>query len=146
MKTSTICVHGAENNTSTTGAVTVPIYQAATFAHPGLGESHGYDYSRTQNPTRKYLEKTVANLEKGAGALAFSTGMAAVAALVELFGNGDNIIASDDLYGGTIRLFDNTAVKRGIYIDYVNTSSPAEIEKAVKPSTKAVFIETPLIL
>ena len=102
METSTICVHGAENNTSSTGAVTVPIYQAATFAHPGLGQSHGYDYSRSQNPTREYLEKTLANLENGNGALAFSTGMAAVAALVELFEYGDSIIASDDLYGGTM--------------------------------------------
>ena len=142
MKASTVCVHGAENSTST-GAVTVPIYQAATFAHPGLGESSGYDYSRTQNPTREYLEKTVANLENGSDALAFSTGMAAISAIIELFGSGDGIISSDDLYGGTIRLFDNIAARRGINVDYVNTSSLADIESAVKPSTKAIFVETP---
>jgi cystathionine gamma-synthase len=143
MKTGTVCVHGAENSTSNTGAVTVPIYQTATFAHPGMGKSHVYDYSRSQNPTREYLEKIVANLESGCGALAFSTGMAAVTALIELFGSGDSIIASDDLYGGTMRLFDNIAVKRGINIDYVNTSSLTDIENAIKLSTKAIFIETP---
>ena len=143
MKTGTICVHGAKNDTSNTGAVTVPIYQAATFAHPGVGESTGYDYSRTQNPTREYLEKTVANLEGGSGALAFSSGMAAQTALLELFGAGDFIIASDDLYGGTVRLFDNTAANHGIRIDYVNTSVLNEIENAIKPNTKAIFIETP---
>jgi cystathionine gamma-synthase len=143
MKTGTICVHGAKNDTSNTGPVTVPIYQAATFAHPGVGESTGYDYSRTQNPTREYLEKTVANLEGGSGALAFSSGMAAQTALLELFGANDFIIASDDLYGGTVRLFDNTAANHGIRIDYVNTSVLNEIENAIKPNTKAIFIETP---
>jgi len=143
METSTICVHGAENNTTITGAVTVPIYTAATYAHPGLGKSTGYDYSRTQNPTREYLEKTMANLEEGCGALAFSTGMAAITAFLELFGPGDRIIASDDLYGGSVRFFDNIAANHGVSFDYVNTSELQEIEKAVTPNTKAVFIETP---
>jgi len=143
METSTVCVHGTENNTSSTGAVAVPIYQTAMYAHPGVGRSTGYDYSRTQNPTREYLEKTVANLEGGCGALAFPTGMAAETALLELFGAGDSIIASDDLYGGTVRLFDNIAANRGIKTDYVNTSSLNDIENALKKSTKAIFIETP---
>ena len=143
METETICVHGAENNTSRTGAVAVPIYQTAMYSHPGVGRSTGYDYSRTQNPTREYLEKTVANLEGGCGALAFPTGMAAETALLELFGAGDLIIASDDLYGGTVRLFDNIAANRGIKIDYVDTSCLGSIENAVKPGTKAIFMETP---
>jgi len=143
MKTSTLCVHGAENNSTNTGSVTVPIYQAATYAHPGLGRSTGYDYSRTQNPTREYLEKTIAGLEQGCGALAFSTGMAAVTAILELFGTGGKIIASDDLYGGSVRLFNYKAEKHGICFDYVNTSDLKEIEKAVTPNTKALFIETP---
>jgi cystathionine beta-lyase/cystathionine gamma-synthase len=142
MKTSTLCVHGAENSSTSTGAVTVPIYQAATYAHPGLGRSTGYDYSRTQNPTREYLEKTVAGLEQGCGALAFSSGMAALTALLELFDTGDRIIASDDLYGGSVRLFHNNE-KRGLCFDYVNTSDLNEIEKALAPNTKALFIETP---
>ena len=136
-------MHGAENHTCGTGAVTVPIYQSATFSHPGVGRSTGYDYSRTQNPTREYLEKTVANLEGGRAALAFSTGMAAETALLELFGAGDRIIASDDLYGGTVRLFDNSAANRGIKTDYANTSDLKELENAVKPETRAIFIETP---
>jgi cystathionine beta-lyase/cystathionine gamma-synthase len=143
MKTGTICVHGAENKSSGTGAVAVPIYQSATYAHPGLGKSTGYDYSRTQNPTREYLEKTMAKLEGGCGALAFSTGMAAVTALLELFAAGDRIIASDDLYGGTVRFFDKTAANHGVHFDYVNTSSLKDIESAVTRNTKAVFIETP---
>jgi len=143
MDISTICVHGAENNSSGTGAVAVPIYQAATYAHPGLGKSTGYDYSRTQNPTREYLEKTVANLEGGSGALAFSTGMAAVTALFELFSPGDRIIASDDLYGGTVRFFDKTAANHGLCFDYVNTSDLKAVESAIGQHTKAIFIETP---
>jgi len=143
METSTICVHGAENNSTKTGAVTVPIYTAATYAHPGLGKSTGYDYSRTQNPTREYLEKTLANLEGGCGALAFSTGMSAITALLELFGSGDRIIASNDLYGGSVRLFDNMAANHGVHFDYVNTSDLNEIENAVTPNAKALFIETP---
>jgi cystathionine beta-lyase/cystathionine gamma-synthase len=143
MKTSTLCVHGAENSSTNTGSVTVPIYQAATYAHPGLGRSTGYDYSRSQNPTREYLEKTIAGLEQGCGALAFSTGMAAAAAFLELFGAGDRIIASDDLYGGTVRLFNSTAANHGLSFDYVNTSDLKEIEKSVTPNTRALFIETP---
>ena len=143
MKTGTICVHGAKNDSSATGAITVPIYQAATFSHLGPGRSTGYDYSRTQNPTREYLEKTVANLEGGCGAVAFSTGMAAETAFLDLLGAGDHIIASDDLYGGTVRLFDNTAARHGISTAYVDTGSVKDIENAIKPATRAIFIETP---
>jgi len=144
MKKGTICVHGASRgNSNVTGAVAVPIYTAATYAHPGLGQSTGYDYSRTQNPTRQYLEQTIANLEGGAGAMAFSTGMAAITALLELFSPGDALIASDDLYGGTVRLFDNMAKKRGICVDYIDTGDIKSVEAAVKPNTKAIFAETP---
>jgi len=143
MKINTLCVHGAENSSTNTGSVTVPIYQAATYAHPGLGRSTGYDYSRSQNPTREYLEKTIAGLEQGCGALAFSTGMAAASAFLELFCAGDRIIASDDLYGGTVRLFNSTAANHGLSFDYVNTSDLKEIEKAVTPNARALFIETP---
>jgi len=143
METSTLCVHGAENTSSTTGAVTVPIYQTATYARSCLGETAGYDYSRVQNPTREYLEKTIANLEGGSGALAFASGMAAIAALMDLFEAGDSILASDDLYGGSVRLFDNTAAKHGVEIQYVNTSDLAAVSGAIQPNTKAIFIETP---
>jgi len=143
MEISTVCVHGAQDNSNNTGSVAVPIFTSATYAHPGIGRSTGYDYSRTQNPTREYLEKTLANLEEGCGALAFSTGMAAITAFLELFSAGDSLIASDDLYGGSVRFFDNLAYNHGVHFDYVNTSDLTEIEKAVTPNTKAIFIETP---
>ncbi len=87
------------------GAVSFPIYQTATFAHRGVGASTGYDYTRLQNPTREHLEKVVASLEKGADAIAFSSGMAAIAAVMELFQPGDHLIIDEDLYGGSVRLF-----------------------------------------
>jgi len=141
MDISTICVHGCDKRYDTTGAVTVPIFASATFAHPGVGQSTGFDYSRSQNPTCEYLEHTVAALEGGTGAIAFSSGMAAVAALVELWEPGDHIIASDDLYGGTYRLFDQISEKNGIKFSYAGTLE--EIERAITPKTKAVFVETP---
>lgn len=143
MDISTLCIHGAKNTTHNTGAVSVPIYQSATFAHLGVGQSTGYDYSRLQNPTREHLEKVVANLEQGIDALAFSTGMAAITALMELFSIGDHIIATDDLYGGTVRLFENISRKNGLDIDYVDTSDLSAIKEKLRPETKAIYIETP---
>lgn len=143
MDFSTRCIHGNDDKYDCTGAVSVPIYQTATFAHPGVGRSTGYDYSRLQNPTREYLEKRVASLEEGKDAMAFSSGMAAIAALVELFSPGDRIIASDDMYGGSRRLFCSISEKNGIAFDFVNTSNISQIESHIKPDTKAVFVETP---
>ncbi|MCL2059808.1 MAG: PLP-dependent aspartate aminotransferase family protein, partial [Oscillospiraceae bacterium] len=103
----TACIHAARDKSHSTGAVAVPIYQSATFAHPGFGQSTGYDYSRSQNPTVEHTEKVLAMLEMGAGASAFASGMAAIATLMELFAPGDEIISTDDLYGGSIRFFNN---------------------------------------
>jgi cystathionine beta-lyase/cystathionine gamma-synthase len=139
----TLCVHGAGDGHNTTGAITVPIYQAATFAHPGVGQSTGYDYSRLQNPTREALENTIALIEGGKEAMAFSSGMAAMAVLCELFAPGDHIIASEDLYGGSVRLFDHVVRKHGVAVDYVNTGSLAKFRGTIRPETKAVFVETP---
>jgi len=141
MDISTICVHGCEKKFDTTGAVAVPIFASATFAHPGVGQSTGFDYSRSLNPTNVYLEDTVAALEGGSHAVAFSSGMAAVSALMELFSPGDHIVASDDLYGGTFRLFKHISEKNGVKFSYAATVK--DIEKEVTPSTKAIFIETP---
>jgi cystathionine gamma-synthase len=138
---STICVHGCEKKFDTTGAVAVPIFASATFAHPGVGQSTGFDYSRSLNPTNVHLEDTVAALEGGGYAVAFSSGMAAVSALIELFSPGDHIIASDDLYGGTFRLFSHISQKNGVKISYA--AALKDIETEITPSTKAVFIETP---
>lgn len=124
------------------GAISVPIYQTATFAHPGLGQSTGYDYTRMQNPTREYLEKTVAALEKGTDCIAFASGMAAITTVMELFEPGDHLIVDKDLYGGTIRLFDHISRKNGIEVISVNCCEDP-VEAYIRPETKAVFIETP---
>lgn len=143
MDFSTLCVHGTGKRYDSTGSVSVPIFQTATFAHPGVGQSSGFDYSRVQNPTREYLESTLAQLEGGADAIAFSSGMAALATLMELFSPGDKIIASDDLYGGTHRLFGHISAKNGLRFDFVDTSDIGRGEALVTPETKALFIETP---
>lgn len=143
MDFNTICIHGNDKKYDHTGAVSVPIFQSATFAHPGVGQSTGFDYSRLQNPTREHLEHTVAKLECGTDALAFSSGMAAISALMELFSPGDHIIASDDLYGGTPRLFRSISEKNGLTFDFINTSDISSVESLIRPQTKALFIETP---
>ena len=126
-----------------TGAISVPIYQTAVFRHPGLGQSTGYDYSRTANPTRTALEQAVAQLEGGERGLAFASGLAAITTLALLFGPGDHLVASDDLYGGTYRLFEKVLGPLGISVSYVDTSDAAAVEAALRPSTRAVFVETP---
>lgn len=143
MDISTLCIHGSKDHTHSTGAVSVPIYQSATFVHPAVGASTGYDYSRLQNPTREQLEKIVARLENGVDAMAFSTGMAAISAMMELFRPGDHLLASDDLYGGTHRLFSHISMKNGIDIEFINTSDRNEILKHIRQETRALFIETP---
>ena len=143
MNIDTLCIHANKIEHNPTGAVSVPIYQSATFAHPGVGQSTGYDYARLQNPTREHLEKVMTKLENGVDAMAFTTGMAATTALMELFSPGDHLITSDDLYGGAHRLFDHISVKNGLTFDAVNTSDITLIEKHIKPNTKAIFIETP---
>ena len=124
------------------GSISFPIYQTATYAHPAVGNSTGFDYSRLQNPTREQLEKVVCQLEGGIDALALSSGMAAISLLMELFCPGDHIIADSDLYGGSIRLFDNVSVKNGIEFTRVNCATE-NLEPLIKPSTKAIYIETP---
>ncbi|MCC8122163.1 MAG: PLP-dependent aspartate aminotransferase family protein [Oscillospiraceae bacterium] len=139
----TLCVHGQGELYHTTGAVSVPIFQSATFRHPGVGQSTGFDYARLQNPTRASLEQIVAQLEGGTDAIACSTGMAAVTTVMELFAPGDHIIASDDLYGGSHRLFHNISMKNGISFDFVDTAHLERVETLVRAETKALFVETP---
>ncbi|NLE24402.1 MAG: PLP-dependent transferase [Clostridiaceae bacterium] len=140
---STKVVHGSKCYDPHTGAVSFPIYQSATFRHPGLYQTTGYDYSRLQNPTREELENTIANLENGKYGFAFSSGMAAISTILSLFSPGDHIIVSDDLYGGTYRLFEEIYKKYGMQFSYVDTSNILDIEKAVKDNSKAFFVETP---
>ncbi len=141
----TRCLHIEEDDNSGCkhyGAISFPIYQTATYEHPEVGKSTGFDYSRLQNPTRQRLENVVANLEHGLDALAFSSGMAAITALMEVFKPGDHLITDVDLYGGSIRLFDNINAKNGIEFTRIDCSS-ADVEKYIKDNTKAIYIETP---
>ena len=127
----TVCVHGKKQrrNVDNTGAVSFPIYQSATFVHPAFGESTGFDYSRLQNPTREEVERIVNDLEEGVDAIAFSTGMAALTVLLEMLAPGDNIVSTDDLYGGTIRLMENVLSKNGITTTFVETDKVENVEK-----------------
>lgn len=125
-----------------TGAVTVPIYQTATFRHPGLGQSTGYDYSRSGNPTRQALEDGVARLDDAARGFAYSSGMAAIANLLLLFKSGDHLIVTEDLYGGTCRLFDKVFAQFGLTFSYVDTTDLSAVTAALLPTTRAVFVET----
>lgn len=141
---STKCIHGKEKGSTCdkSGSISFPIYQTATFAHSEVGVSTGYDYSRLQNPTREQLEKVVASLENGIDALAFSSGMAAITVLMEIFNPGDHIISDSDLYGGSIRLFDNICKKNGISFSRINCCEDP-IEEYINENTKAIYIETP---
>ncbi|MDD2372137.1 MAG: PLP-dependent aspartate aminotransferase family protein [Syntrophomonadaceae bacterium] len=136
-------VHGNRNYDSYTGAISFPIYQTATFRHPGPGESSGYDYSRSENPTREVVEKTLANLESGTSAYAFSSGMAAIATVLELFAPGDHLVVSDDLYGGTYRLFQEVSRRHGLSFSFVDSSVLNNVLTSIQTNTRAFFIETP---
>jgi cystathionine gamma-synthase len=142
MDFNTLCIHGGYEP-DWAGSVTPPIYLSSTFAHPGIGNSTGYDYSRLQNPTREQLEKTVCALEQGQDAMAFSSGMAAIACVMELFSPGDHIITSADLYGGSIRLFRTVSEKNGLTFTPLDTGNLAAVRAAIRPETKAIFVETP---
>ncbi|AET59880.1 PLP-dependent transferase [Paenibacillus terrae] len=126
-----------------TGAVNFPIYQSTAFRHPRLGQSTGFDYIRTINPTRKVLEEASATLESGDAGFACSSGMAALQTVFALFGQGDHLIVSLDLYGGTYRLLERILSRFGVTASYVDTNDLEAIEQSCRPNTKAVFIETP---
>lgn len=127
-----------------TGAVSFPIYQSTAFRHPRLGQSTGFDYSRTKNPTRNVLEEAIAELESGDRGFAMSSGMAALQTVFALFSQGDHLIVSVDLYGGTYRLLEQIMSRFGVKASYVDTNDLTELESAYRPgSTKAILIETP---
>ena len=140
----TRCLHleETEGKLEHYGAISYPIYQTATYEHPQVGQSTGYDYSRLQNPTREHLEKMIAGLESGIDAFALSTGMAAITLLMELFRPGDHLIVEADLYGGSIRLFDHVNKKNNYEFTHLNCAED-DIEGAIQDNTKAIYIETP---
>lgn len=138
-----IAVRGYEGIDARTGSISYPLYQSATFAHPAWGQSTGYCYSRCGNPTRLELENTIALLEGGKKAMAFSSGMAAITTLLKLLRAGDHVLVSDDLYGGTYRLFSNIYAQYGLEFDYVDLTDPDVLAASFKPNTRLVFLETP---
>jgi cystathionine beta-lyase/cystathionine gamma-synthase len=140
---STIAIHAGNEPDTATGAVSVPIYQTSTYAQESLGKHKGYEYARTQNPTRAALEQNIAALENAKYGFAFASGMAAIDAVLKLVKSGDHVILGDNTYGGTYRLFAKILSNYGVEFDLVNTSDANLIETAFKQNTKLVFVETP---
>ena len=139
----TVCLHAGQQPDPTTGAIITPIYQTSTYVQEALGKHKGYEYGRTQNPTRSALEANLAAIEGGRAAFAFASGMSAVHAIVTKLSAGDHAIVTDNTYGGTFRLFDKVMTRLGLTFSYVDTSVPSAIEAAMTPATRMVFIETP---
>lgn len=140
---STIAIHAGNEPDIATGAVSVPIYQTSTYAQEGLGKHKGFEYARTQNPTRLALEKNIAALENAKFGYAFASGMSAIDASLKLVKAGDHVILGDNTYGGTFRLFSRVLANYGVEFDLADTSDLANLENAFKPNTKMVFVETP---
>ena len=126
-----------------TGGISFPIYPSATYRHPGVGESTGFDYTRSGNPTRQLLEEAIAQLDGGARGLAFASGMAALTTLFLHFTAGDHLVVSEDLYGGTYRVLDQVFGKFGLQVSYVDTSDSSRVAAAIRPHTRALLVETP---
>src|SRR5580693_7626693 len=140
---STRAIHDGQSPDPLTGAVNVPIYASSTYAQEEIGKHRGYEYSRVSNPTRTALEENLASLEGGASAHVFSSGMAAIAAMVAMFKTGDHVICGSNVYGGTPRLFDHIIAHYGIAFTYVDTTDAEQVRRAIQPNTRLVHIETP---
>jgi cystathionine beta-lyase/cystathionine gamma-synthase len=139
----TRAIHVGQDPDPTTGAVIVPIYQTSTYVQPRLGEHKGYEYSRTGNPTRTALEECIASLEGGKYGLAFASGMGAETTIMYLFKPGDHVLVSNDVYGGTYRLFERVLAPYGLQFSYIDMTDPCSVQEAMRHETKAVWIETP---
>jgi cystathionine beta-lyase/cystathionine gamma-synthase len=140
---STVCIHAGQEPDPSTGAIITPIFQTSTYVQEELGKHKGYEYARTQNPTRKTLENNVAAIEGGRAAYAYASGMSATNAIASRLSSGDHVVVTDNTYGGTFRLFDKVMTRYGLQFSYVDTSDLAAVERAMTPRTKLVFIETP---
>ncbi|KFZ42532.1 cystathionine gamma-synthase [Anoxybacillus flavithermus] len=143
MRRKTKLIHGGISGDMHTGAVSVPIYQVSTYKQEAVGVHKGYEYSRTGNPTRHALEELIKDVEEGYAGFAFSSGMAAITAVMMLFNSGDHVILTDDVYGGTYRVMTKVLNRLGIASTFVDTSDLANIEAHIQPNTKAIYIETP---
>ena len=142
MRFETEAIHSGGGPCPATGAIVTPIYQTSTFVFEDVGKTKGYDYSRTANPTRKALEDTIAKLEGGKAGYAFATGMAAETTVMHLLKAGDHVISQEDLYGGTYRLFENVMKNFGLEFTFLSMNDGDEIEAAVRPNTRMIWIET----
>jgi cystathionine beta-lyase/cystathionine gamma-synthase len=140
---STICIHAGQEPDPSTGAIITPIYQTSTYVQPELGRHKGYEYARTQNPTRAALEANIAAIEGGLAGFAFASGMAAIDAIASLLKGGDHVIVTDNTYGGTFRLFDKVLQRYGLEFSYVDTADLEAVERAMTPRTRLLFVETP---
>ncbi|MEQ7178838.1 MULTISPECIES: cystathionine gamma-synthase [Enterococcus] len=143
MHIQTKLIHGGISEDPTTGAVSVPIYQTSTYRQNGVGQPKKYEYSRSGNPTRFALEELIADLEGGIQGFAFSSGLAGIHTVLSLFEPGDHILLGDDVYGGTFRLVDKVFSKIGLEYTIIDTSDLKQIEQAIQPNTKALYLETP---
>ena len=140
---STICLHAGQEPDPSTGAIITPIYQTSTYVQEALGKHKGFEYGRTQNPTRMALERNVAAIESGKAGFAFASGMAAIGAIATMLKAGDHVVVSDNTYGGTFRLFDKVLRRYNLTFSYVDTSKLDEVERAFTSSTRLLFVETP---
>jgi cystathionine gamma-lyase/cystathionine beta-lyase/cystathionine gamma-lyase/homocysteine desulfhydrase len=140
---STVCVHAGQEPDPSTGAIITPIFQTSTYVQEEVGRHKGYEYARTQNPTRAALEHNIAAIEAGKGAYAFASGMAAIGAIATMLQSGDHVVVTDNTYGGTFRLFERVLTRYGLSFSYVDTSSSSRIEEALRPNTRMLFLETP---
>jgi cystathionine beta-lyase/cystathionine gamma-synthase len=140
---STICLHAGQEPDPSTGAIITPIYQTSTYVQEALGKHKGFEYGRTQNPTRMALERNVAAIESGKAGFAFASGMAAIGAVATMLKAGDHVVVSDNTYGGTFRFFDKVLRRYNLTFTYVDTSKLGEVERAFTPSTRMLFVETP---
>lgn len=140
---STICIHAGQQPDPSTGAIITPIYQTSTYVQEGVGRHKGFEYGRTQNPTRAALEANIAAIEGGRGACAFASGMATINAILAMLASGDHVIVTDNTYGGTFRLFDKVLTKFGLTFSYVDTSNLDLVREAIRPNSKMIFVETP---
>ncbi|MFQ5878045.1 MAG: trans-sulfuration enzyme family protein [Acidobacteriota bacterium] len=143
MGIATDAIHAGVRPDPTTGAIMTPIYQTSTYAYEGLGRNKGYDYARSINPTRSALEENLRVLEGGCAAYAFASGMAAITAVMSLIGSGDHVVVSDNVYGGTYRLFAQVLQGFGLSFTYVDTSRLDRVDAAIRPNTRMVYVETP---
>ena len=140
---STVCIHAGQEPDPSTGAIITPIYQTSTYVQDELGRHKGFEYARTQNPTRAALERNIAAIESGKGAYAFASGMAAIGAIATMLRAGDHVVVTDNTYGGTFRLFDKVLTRYQLSFSYVDTSRLDLLEEAMRPETRMVFLETP---